>query len=151
VREDMSYGRCHAIQGEAPRWGAKAKERGELTLTTGTPGVGQVHATQEQLNAMAQRCEDTGERLANGMAQLLNRITALSGSGMAGSANNALQGVSADLNNGLTKVLNALDTLAGKISSASTEYGVQDQDAARDIQQAAELTGNSVVINALRG
>ena len=100
---------------------------------------------------MAQRCEDTGERLANGMAQLLNRITALSGSGMAGSANNALQGVSADLNNGLTKVLNALDTLAGKISSASTEYGVQDQDAARDIQQAAELTGNSVVINALRG
>lgn len=100
---------------------------------------------------MAQRCQDTGERLAGGMATLLDRIMGLSGSGMAGSANNALQTVSGDLNSGLTTILNALDRLSGQISSASTEYGVQDEDAAREIQSAAEATGNSSVISALRG
>ena len=126
------------------------EERGESTLTD-TPGVGQVHATQEQLNAMAQRCQDTGEGLATGMAQLLDRIQSLSGGGMSGSANNALQTVSAELNSGLTTILNALDELSGKISNASSEYGVNDEDAAQEIRAAAEATGNSVVINALRG
>lgn len=110
-----------------------------------------MHATQEQLNRMAQRCQETGEGLATGMAQLLDRIQSLSGTGMRGSANNALQSVSAELNSGLTKILNALDELAGKISSASTQYGVQDEDAATEIRQAAEATGNSTVIAALRG
>jgi uncharacterized protein YukE len=100
---------------------------------------------------MAQRCQDTGERLATGMAQLLDRITSLSGTGMAGAANNALQGVSSDLNQGLTRILNALDTLSGKISDASTQFGVQDEDAATEIRAAAEGTGNSAVISALRG
>jgi uncharacterized protein YukE len=85
------------------------------------------------------------------MAQLLDRITSLSGTGMAGTANNALQSVSNDLNHGLTTILNALDRLSGKISDASTQYGVQDEDAAREIRTAAEATGNSSVINALRG
>jgi WXG100 family type VII secretion target len=110
-----------------------------------------VHATQEQLNAMAQRCQDTGQRLATGMAQLLDRITSLSGTGMAGAANTALQGVSGDLNEGLTRILNALDGLSGKISNASTQFGVQDEDAASEIRAAAQTTGNSTVINALRG
>jgi hypothetical protein len=100
---------------------------------------------------MAQRCQDTGERLSSGMAQLLDRITSLSGSGMAGAANNALQSVSGDLNEGLTKILNALDGLSGKISDASSQYGVQDEDAASEIRAAAEATGNSTVISALRG
>jgi uncharacterized phage infection (PIP) family protein YhgE len=85
------------------------------------------------------------------MAQLLDRITSLSGSGMAGAANNALQSVSGDLNEGLTKILNALDGLSGKISDASSQYGVQDEDAASEIRAAAEATGNSTVIAALRG
>ena len=118
---------------------------------TGTPGVGQVSATQEQLNAMAQRCQDTGENLATGMAQLLDRIQSLSGAGMSGSANNALQSVSGELNSGLTTILNALDELSGKISNASSQYGVNDEDAAQEIRAAAEMTGNSTVINALRG
>jgi WXG100 family type VII secretion target len=118
---------------------------------TTTPGAGQVHATQDQLNLMAQRCEDTGQELAQGMANLLDRVQALSGSGLSGSANSALQNVSHELNAGLTKVLNALDELAGKISSASSQYGVHDEDAAREIRAAAELTGNSTVISALRG
>lgn len=110
-----------------------------------------MHATQEQLNAMAQRCQDTGERLATGMAQLLDRIQGLSGGGLSGAANNALQTVSVDLNSGLTTILNALDELSGKISNASSQYGVNDDDAAQEIRAAAETTGNSVVINALRG
>lgn len=110
-----------------------------------------MHATQAQLNAMAQRCQDVRERLATGMAQLLDRVTDLGGTGMSGSANAALQNVSADLNNGLTKILNALDELSGKISNASTQFGVQDDDAASTIRNAAAATGDSAVITALRG
>jgi WXG100 family type VII secretion target len=110
-----------------------------------------VHATQAQLNQMAQRCQDVRERLATGMAQVLERVTDLSGKGMSGSANSALQGVSHDLNEGLTKVLNALDTLSGQISSASTQFGTQDDDAASTIRNAAASTGDGAVISALRG
>ncbi|MEH1130089.1 WXG100 family type VII secretion target [Micromonospora sp. CPCC 206061] len=118
---------------------------------TDTPGLGQVQATQTQLNNMAERCMTVRENLATGMAQLLDRVNDLAGKGMSGTANNALQSVSGDLNNGLTKILNALDELAGKISSASKEYGVQDEDAAQTIRQAAADTGDGAVISALRG
>lgn len=100
---------------------------------------------------MAQRCEDTGEEIATGMAQLLDRIQSLSGGGMSGSANTALQSVSNELNEGLRTILNALDELAGKISNASSQYGVHDDDAAAEIRAAAQATGNSTVINFLRG
>jgi len=137
-------------KGRLPWAGGTTEERGESTLTT-TPGVGNVHATQAQLNQMAQRCQDVRERLATGMAQVLDRVTDLSGKGMSGSANSALQGVSNDLNEGLTKVLNALDTLSGQISSASTQFGTQDDDAASTIRNAAAATGDGAVISALRG
>ena len=113
--------------------------------------MGQVHATQEQLTAMAQRCEDTGQSVATGMAQLVDRIQTLGGGGLAGSANNALQGVSVQLNDGLKKILNALDELAGKMSNASQQYGVNDEDAAQEIRAAAAATGDSGVIGILRG
>src|SRR5690242_3644107 len=113
--------------------------------------MGQVHATQDQLNAMAQRCENTGQNIATGMAQLLDRIQSLGGGGMAGAANNALQDVSVQLNEGLKKILNALDELAGKMSNASTQYGVNDEDAASEIRAAAASTGDSSVISILRG
>lgn len=113
--------------------------------------MGQVHATQEQLNAMAQRCQDTGQGLAQGMAQLVDRIQSLGGSGMRGSANNALQDVSVQLNDGLSKILNALDELSGKMSSASQQYGVNDEDAAQEIRAAAAATGDSSVMSILRG
>ncbi|WIM97984.1 WXG100 family type VII secretion target [Actinoplanes oblitus] len=113
--------------------------------------MGQVHATQEQLNAMAQRCEETGQSVARGMAQLLDRIQSLGGGGFQGTANNALQDVSVQLNDGLTKIINALDELAGKMSSASKQYGVHDEDAAQEIRAAAASTGDSSVISILRG
>ena len=113
--------------------------------------MGQVHATQEQLNSMAQRCQDTGQGLAQGMAQLIDRIQSLGGSGMRGAANNALQDVSVQLNDGLTKILNALDELSGKMSSASQQYGVNDDDAAQEIRSAAAATGDSSVMSILRG
>jgi uncharacterized protein YukE len=110
-----------------------------------------VHATQQQLNAMAQKCEETGQSIASGMAQLLDRIQSLSGAGMAGSANAALQDVSIQLNEGLKKILNALDELAGKMSNASSQFGVHDQDAAQEIRAAAAATGDSSVISILSG
>ncbi len=113
--------------------------------------MGTVHATQDQLNAMAQRCEDTGQNLARGMAQLIQQIESLSGGAMSGSANTALQNVSGELNQGLTTVLNALDGLAGKISNASKQYGVHDDDAAQEIRAAAGATGDSSVKNILTG
>ncbi len=118
---------------------------------TGTPGIGTVHATQQQLNTMVQKCLETRESIATGMAQLLGRIQGLSGAGMAGTANAALQGSSIQLNDGLTKILNALDELAGKMGDASTRYGVNDEDAAQEIRAAAAATGNSTVISVLRG
>jgi WXG100 family type VII secretion target len=118
---------------------------------SGTPGIGQVHATQEQLNAMAQRCEDTGQNIATGMARLIDRIQSLSGSGMSGTANNALQDVSVQLNDGLTKIINALGELSGKMSNASAQFGANDEEAAQEIRAAAASTGDSAVISILRG
>jgi WXG100 family type VII secretion target len=113
--------------------------------------MGQVHATQGQLNAMAQKCEDTGESLARGMAQLIQRIESMNNRAFAGSANNAFQGVSAQLNDGLRQILNALDELAGKMSDASKQYGVGDEDAANEIRQAAASVGGGSVASILRG
>jgi WXG100 family type VII secretion target len=118
---------------------------------TGTPGLGQVHATQDQLNAMAQRCEDTGQNIATGMARLVDRIQALSGGGLSGTANVALQDVSAQLNDGLTKIINALGELSGKMSNASAQFGATDEEAAQEIRAAAASTGDSAVISILRG
>jgi WXG100 family type VII secretion target len=119
-------------------------------LTT-TPGVGSVHATQQQLTAMANKCEETGQSLSRGMAQLIQRIESLSGTAMAGAANNALQGASVQLNEGLTKIINALDELAGKMSNASSQFGVHDEDAASEIKAAAAATGDGSVMSILRG
>jgi WXG100 family type VII secretion target len=113
--------------------------------------MGTVHATQDQLNAMAQKCENTGQSIASGMAQLIQRVEALSGGAMAGRANSALQDVSVQLNDGLTRIINALDELAGKMSNASRQFGVHDEDAATDIRNAAASTGDSGVMNILRG
>ncbi|MFC4064070.1 WXG100 family type VII secretion target [Actinoplanes subglobosus] len=116
----------------------------------GTPGMGQVHATQEQLNAMATRCADTGQNISRGMGQLLGQIQGLSGGAFAGTANNALQDVSAQLNDGLAKIMQALDELGGKMSAASQTYGVNDDEAAQAIRGAA-AGGDSAVLSALRG
>lgn len=113
--------------------------------------MGNVHATQDQLTAMAQKCENTGESIAKGMAQLIQRIEALSGGGMAGRANAALQESSAQLNEGLRTIINALDELAGKMSDASSRFGVQDEDAAQEIRKAAAGTHDNSVMNILRG
>lgn len=126
------------------------EERGEGTLTS-TPGMGTVHATQPQLNAIAHKCEETGESIARGMAQLIARIEGISGTAFQGSANSALQGVSAQLNEGLRKILDALDELAGKMSSASTQFGVHDEDAANEIRAAAGEAGSASVVSILRG
>ncbi|SIR64922.1 Proteins of 100 residues with WXG [Micromonospora avicenniae] len=100
---------------------------------------------------MAQRCNDTGESLAQGMAQLIERIQTLGGGGMRGSANNALQDVSVQLNDGLRTIITALDELSGKMTNAATQYGVNDEDAATEIRNAAAETGDTSVMSILRG
>jgi WXG100 family type VII secretion target len=129
----------------------RATAKDGVTYVTSTPGLGEVKASQAQLNAMASKCEETGQSIASGMAQLISRIEALSGTGMAGSANVALQDVSHQLNDGLKTVLNALDDLAGKMSHASSQYGVHDGDAAAEIRAAAQATGDSSITKILSG
>ncbi|GLY01730.1 hypothetical protein Acsp01_21090 [Actinoplanes sp. NBRC 101535] len=111
--------------------------------------MGQVHATQEQLTAMAQRCDDTGQNISQGMRQLLGQIQGLSGAGFQGTANNALQDVSGQLNDGLAKIMSALSELGAKMSSASTQYGVNDEEAAQSIRTAGVVDGS--VAGILRG
>ncbi|WP_229073872.1 WXG100 family type VII secretion target [Actinoplanes sp. DH11] len=113
-------------------------------------GIGQVHATQEQLTAMAQRCDDTGQNISQGMNRLMGQIQALSGGAFAGTANNALQDVSVQLNDGLSKIMSALNELGGKMSAASTTYGVNDEEAAQSIRGAGAGADTSVV-SILRG
>lgn len=113
--------------------------------------MGQVHATQEQLTAMANRCSDTGQNISSGMNQLLGQIQGLSGGAFAGTANNALQDVSAQLNDGLNKIMQALAELGGKMSAASQTYGVNDEEAATNLRNAAASGGDTAVMNALRG
>jgi uncharacterized protein YukE len=113
------------------------------------PGIGQVSATQTQLDAMAQKCQETRESIADGMARLIQRIESIT---MRGAANNALQEKSVQLNEGLQKVMDALDELSGKISNASTQYGVQDGEAAQTLQSiASDYSGSSGVASVLRG
>lgn len=111
--------------------------------------MGQVHATQEQLTIMANRCSDTGQSISRGMGRLLGQIQGLSGGAFAGTANNALQDVSVQLSDGLNKIMQALDELGGKMSSASVAYGVNDDEAAQAIRGAA--TAGGTVLDALRG
>ena len=111
------------------------------------PGIGQVTATQAQLDAMAQKCQETRESIAQGMAKLIQRIESIT---MRGAAANALQEKSVQLNQGLKTVMDALDELSGKISNASAQYGVQDEEAARDLQAIGAESGGTVA-SVLRG
>jgi WXG100 family type VII secretion target len=113
--------------------------------------LGQVHATQPQLNSMAQKCEQTGQSLSSGMAKLINQIESMNNRAFAGAANSAFQDVSSQLNEGLRTILNALDELAGKMSNASKQFGVQDDDAANTIRQAASSVHSGSVSSILRG
>jgi hypothetical protein len=70
---------------------------------------------------------------------------------MSGSANSALQSSSAELNQGLTRILNALNELAGKITNTSTQLGTHDEDAAQEIRSAAQATGSPMVKSILTG
>jgi len=99
---------------------------------------------------MAQKAEETGQSLARGMAQLISRIEAMNNASFAGSANAAFQGVSAQLNDGLSKILQALNELAGKMTDASQKFGSSDEDAANEIRQAGASIGDGNVAAILR-
>ncbi len=106
-------------------------------MSTVTPGVGTVDANQDTVNRVAAMCGTTSQSLADGMSRLMNRVEQLGGGGMSGKAYQAFASVSGDLNQGLTQILNELDALAGKMSKASSQYGVHDGDAAQTIIHAA--------------
>jgi WXG100 family type VII secretion target len=114
--------------------------------------MGTVQLSEQQLYQMAQRCEDTRASIAQGMSQLMGEIESLSAGAFRGAASGALVGVSHELNEGLTNVLNALDELAGKMSSASQQFGVRDDDAANTIRAAGAAGGtDSTAAQVLRG
>jgi|GEM_PF-1673523 len=85
---------------------------------------------------MARRCEETGASLSQGMSSLVGAIESMPG---AGAARNALNAQSTHLQDGLTKILQALDELAGKIDRGAAHYGSRDEDDAADINKAAQM------------
>lgn len=107
-------------------------------------------ASQQALDATARKCETTGQSLAQGMAQLIGRIEDLGGGGMAGATYGALSSVSGQLDDGLKKILQALNDLAGKMSDASLKYGSHDSDAAQEINSVAAGAGGDIA-SLLRG
>jgi WXG100 family type VII secretion target len=118
---------------------------------TDTPGIGSVHLSEAQLTQLAQRCEDTGASIASGMSQLMAQIDSLNAGAFQGVARDAFQGATYQLNDGLTTILRALDTLAGKMSNASTQFGVHDGDAAADITRAAQANHDTTAMQVMRG
>lgn len=106
-------------------------------------------ATPENLGILAKKCETTGENIAGGMNQLIQRIENLRGGGLVGATGTALGNASDQLNRGLTTILNALEELAGKINRAGSHYTLRDQDSARTITSAAG--GDGGVLNILQG
>jgi ESAT-6 family protein len=111
---------------------------------TTTPGIGTVQVDQAVLDHMSTMCIDTGQSLARGMAQVIDRVETLGGGGMAGTAYHALVGVSGQLDDGMRTILTALYDLAGKISNASQQYGVNDTQASTDLTKAASSFGGAV-------
>jgi len=45
-----------------------------LTHLDGNPSLGTVHATQQQLNSMASKCEETGESVARAWRSFIETI-----------------------------------------------------------------------------
>ena len=91
---------------------------------------------------MVDQITTTRQSIADGAARLMEEIENLGGAGMAGTANGALQGTSgALLNDGLTKVLSALDQLGDFLTGASQSSQSRDEEAAADIAKAANAHG----------
>src|SRR4051812_5933962 len=96
--------------------------------------MGAVHATQDQMTTMAHRCDETAANLTRGMAQLVAGIQGLSGTGLQGQANNALQNTTQHLDHGMRTIVAALTELAGKMTNASNQFGGHDEDVASRIR-----------------
>lgn len=99
--------------------------------------------------AQAQQCDRISEDLVARMKTLVGQIEGLSGTGLAGMADKALQGSSQRLHQGMLQITQALGELAGKMRNAAGELSTNDSDVARTIDTAADLGGT--VITSLRG
>ncbi|WP_238005619.1 WXG100 family type VII secretion target [Dactylosporangium sp. AC04546] len=106
-------------------------------------------AGPEQMVAQAQQCDRISEELVARMTSLVGQIEGLSGVGMAGLADKALQGSSQRLHQGMVQITQALGELAGKMRNAANQLSTDDSDVARTIDTAGDLGGT--VITSLRG
>jgi WXG100 family type VII secretion target len=105
------------------------------------------------LSDAANKATQAGESITLNLTRLLNEIESQAGS-FQGGAGTSFQSVSQELGGQLRNILEALNEMAGNVSSANQLFGSTDADAAEEIKQVVNeyLPGaDSSVVNALRG
>ena len=111
--------------------------------------TGRLNAGESAIHQMATRCRDLASSLQTGMSQLITQVEDLSGVSLNGSANVALQGVSAELDDGMRKILQALNNLGDNMDRNANLYAQQDADHASQLKSAGTIQGG--VTNVLIG
>lgn len=104
--------------------------------------VSEVFLERPAIERAVQRAGEANNAISGHMSRTLGEIQGLSGSGLSGAANAALQQASVDIDQGFRKVLGALEDMAGQLRSALNRIESQDQSAATAISSATQdLTG----------
>jgi uncharacterized protein YukE len=109
---------------------------------------GDFKLSPDQLQRVTSQCQGTGDSLSRGMANLISEISSMPG---AGAAYQALQTQSANLDEGMRKILRALDELADKMGAASVDFSNDDQQFGDNITRAAQSVQGGSAYSALSG
>lgn len=112
-----------------------------------------MNVTPQMLIDAAQKAENVGEGIAAQLTNLLYTIQAEGGASFQGGGGSALQSVSAQAGEQLKQILTALNTMAGNVNAASSDYGTSDAEIAREITTVGNAfnPGGGNVISALTG
>jgi WXG100 family type VII secretion target len=114
--------------------------------------TGKTHVTPEMLNNAAQVATQAGEDITLNLTRLLNEIEQQAAT-FKGQAGSSFQQVSSDLGRELRSLLDALNEMAGNVTSSSQVFGSTDADASNEIAKVTNefLPGAGSVANSLRG
>jgi ESAT-6 family protein len=100
---------------------------------------------------MVSRAGEARAAISRRMSQTMGEIQGLSGAGLSGAANAALQEAAVQIEQGFGKVLGALDDLSSQLSGALRQISDRDDSAGSDIRTATQSIGDTPITNALTG
>ena len=110
--------------------------------------AGDFNLSPDQLQRVQSQCQGTGDSLSRGMQSLIGEISGMPG---AGAAYQALQTQSVNLDEGMRKILRALDNLAEKMGAANVDFSHTDQEFGDNITRAAQSAQGGSAYSALSG